>query len=43
MARRMLMKKMGDTKKLSPQLDTESLKYRKGGTVGMTPRKGRKK
>lgn len=43
MAKRMMMKKMGDTKKLSPELDTESLKYRKGGTVGFPAKKGKKK
>lgn len=39
MAKRMLMKKMGSVKKLSPKLDTESAKYKDGGVV----RKGRKK
>ncbi len=33
MAKRMLMKKMGSTKKLSPKLDTESLGYKRGGVV----------
>lgn len=39
MAKRMLMKKMGSAKKLSPKLDTESLMYKRGGVVG----KGKKK
>lgn len=33
MAKRMMMKKMGDVKKLSPRLDTESAMYKKGGLV----------
>lgn len=43
MAKRMMMKKMGDVKKLSPLLDTESAKYKHGGTVGFPAKKGKKK
>ncbi len=33
MAKRMLMKKMGSTKKMSPKLATASAMYSKGGMV----------
>lgn len=33
MAKRMLMKKMGSTKRMSPKLTTSSAMYRKGGVV----------